>query len=397
MRIPLADRSVHCVVTSPPYFGLRDYGVEGQIGLEPTPDAFVASMVRVFREVWRVMRDDATLWLNLGDSYAGGGGGNYSKSPKQIRHGEHITNVRNRDDWLSSACLKPKDLIGIPWRVALALQADGWYLRGDVIWSKPAPMTESVRDRPSKSHEYIFLLTKKPRYFYDIDAIREPLSDSSVARGNYGHNSIGKGQFRGSPTDARHQDGKRVEKLSELYNPLGRNKRSVWRVSSRGYKGAHFATFPPALIEPCVLAGTSAKGCCRACGAPWRRLVVKSRSATRPGTTSKVHAHDGDSAIVGNRDPFRHVTTTATVGWEPSCKCEVGDPAPCTVLDPFNGAATTGLVALMHGRRYVGIDLKSEYLAMSAERLSRPHAPKPKRPSRPKPDRTPSLFGAFQK
>ena len=166
--------SVRTCITSPPYFGLRDYGHDGQIGLEQTPDDYVNELVEVFREVRRVLSDDGTLWLNLGDSYAGGGGGNYNKTGVSQAGGQHITNVRNRPEWLENAGVKPKDLMGIPWRVAFALQADGWYLRSDIIWHKPNPMPESVTDRPTKSHEYLFLLTKSPRYYYDHVAVREP-------------------------------------------------------------------------------------------------------------------------------------------------------------------------------------------------------------------------------
>lgn len=210
----LPDASVNCCVTSPPYFGLRDYGVAGQMGLEPTPDEFVSSMVAVFREVLRVLRDDGTLWLNIGDSYAGGGGGNYNTTGKTRANGCHVTNVRNRPEWLAAASLKAKDLIGIPWRLALALRADGWFLRQDIIWSKPNPMPESVKDRCTKAHEYLFLLSKSPHYYFDAAAIAE----------------------RGNADESR-------------------NRRSVWEVVTQPFGEAHFATYPPALIEPCILAG----------------------------------------------------------------------------------------------------------------------------------------------
>lgn len=250
---------VHACVTSPPYFGLRDYGHEGQIGLEKTPDEYVANLVEVFRAVRRVLRDDGTLWLNLGDSYAGGGGGNYSKSAKQTGHGEHVTNVRNRSAWLDSSGLKPKDLIGIPWRVAFALQADGWYLRQDIIWQKPNPMPESVRDRCTKTHEYVFLLSKSPQYYYDHEAIKEPAVSCHLP-GNRTH--------RGQTTYERgdeHQRTKsglvgyanklRARKGAPNAHPETRNRRSVWSVATKPFGGAHFATFPPDLIRPCILAG----------------------------------------------------------------------------------------------------------------------------------------------
>lgn len=235
----LKDKSVQCCVTSPPYFGLRDYGNDEQIGLEPTPDEFVASLVRVFSEVHRVLADDGTLWLNLGDSYAG----NNSRASNNGRAG--FGNPREKVVSRLSDGLKSKDLIGIPWRVAFALQSGGWYLRQDIIWHKPNPMPESVRDRCTKAHEYIFLLTKSARYFYDAGAVKETSvypagrDNCSTARANPAA-ELGKG-------DTRHAFG-------HVSNGT-RNRRSVWTVSTKPYKGAHFATFPPDLIEPCILAG----------------------------------------------------------------------------------------------------------------------------------------------
>ena len=218
--IPLRDGCVQCVVTSPPYFGLRDFGVRGQIGLEPTPDEYVAQIVAVFREVRRVLADDGVLWLNLGDS--------------------HATNV------LGGA--KPKDMLGIPWRVAFALQADGWYLRSDIIWHKPNPMPESVTDRPTKAHEYLFLLAKSERYYYDADAIKEPVTGGSHRRGS-------------GVTPKSHSPGAGVKANTNYHAAMTdlvdeRNKRSVWSILSQAYQGAHFATMPEALVEPCILAGS---------------------------------------------------------------------------------------------------------------------------------------------
>jgi DNA modification methylase len=248
----LPDESVHCCVTSPPYFGLRDYGVDGQIGLEDTPAAFVEEMVAVFRDVRRVLRADGTLWLNLGDSYANDtkwGGQTSGKHVNALRGNTGIGRRRQNTG------LKSKDLMGIPWRVAIALQADGWYLRSDVIWHKPNPMPESILDRPTRSHEYIFLLTKAERYYYDNDAIREPYSEASLGRYDSPMMS----------TNARmqgHQPGKKnvKENVAMQPNPLGRNKRDVWTVPSEPFKEAHFATFPPALIEPCIKAGSPVGG-----------------------------------------------------------------------------------------------------------------------------------------
>ena len=247
----LPSQSIHCCVTSPPYWGLRDYGVEGQLGLEKTPEEYVVNLTAVFREVKRVLRDDGTLWLNLGDSYASNPASGGPKSEK-LRGPQNAT--PNRPEWHRPLGFKPKDLIGIPWRVAFALQSDGWYLRSDIIWSKPNPMPESVRDRPTKAHEYIFLLSKSARYYYDQDAIKEPAiyADQRVSLGK---KSFSKGQAAGS---GRAPSG---NALNNYYDVLDtRNKRSVWRVTTKPFKGAHFAVFPPDLIRPCILAGCPAGG-----------------------------------------------------------------------------------------------------------------------------------------
>ncbi len=314
----MADQSVNTCVTSPPYFGLRDYGHAGQIGLEQTPDEFVAKLVEVFREVRRVLRDDGTLWLNLGDSYAAQRSGT-AMPAETLAGGQSGQAVdgrghRGRGDAdatrvdggtrreagsgpahrnASAIGLKHKDLIGIPWRVAFALQADGWTLRQDIIWHKPNPMPESVKDRCTKAHEYIFLLSKGPRYYFDSEAIKEPLAESSLPRLRQ--------NIAGQVGTTRH-----VGKTNGNFKAQGnletglRNRRSVWTVTTKPFKGAHFATFPPDLIEPCVLAG-----------------------------------------------------------------CPEGG----TVLDPFGGAGTTGLVAARNSRNSILCELNPEYAAMAAERI----------------------------
>jgi len=307
----LADGSVQTCVTSPPYFGLRDYGHDDQIGLEDTPDAFVARLVEVFREVRRVLTDDGTLWLNLGDSYANDGKWGGSSGGKHVKalHGD--TGVGRQR---VTTGLKPKNLIGIPWRVAFALQADGWYLRQDIIWHKPNPMPESVKDRCTKAHEYIFLLSKSPHYYFDADAIKEIANcgakGSEFHTGKTGEHQNGraqkirpsaaKGSFAGK-TEAMAGSGQNAFRaVTET-----RNKRSVWTVTTKAFKGAHFAVFPPDLIEPCILAG--------------------SRS---------------------------------------------GD----LVLDPFTGSGTTGMVAGTHGRKFYGCELNAKYHAMAEERISAAYA-----------------------
>lgn len=253
----LPDESVQCCVTSPPYWALRNYGIDGQIGMEPTPQEYISRMESVFKEVYRVLRNDGTLWLNIGDSYASNLKGDGGASEKQLRNAGSRYKISQRFDH----GLKSKDLCGIPWRLAFALQAAGWYLRCDIIWSKPNPMPESVMDRPTKSHEYLFLMAKSERYYYDAEAIKEKMVDES---------------------DWEYRQRKAG----------GRNKRSVWEIATMPYSGAHFATYPKALVEPCILAGT------------------------KPGDV---------------------------------------------VLDPFAGSGTTGVVAIEHGRKFIGFDLNEKY------------------------------------
>jgi DNA modification methylase len=362
----LPDESVHCVVTSPPYWGLRDYGtglwdggdadcdhkmpatggnpaqgpnkgnnnfeampfkntcgkcgatrIDQQLGLEPTPDQYVANMVDVFREVRRVLRRDGTCWVNLGDSYASQGGPQVEQTKQHTGSGYHGTN-RNLPG------LKPKDLVGVPWRVAFALQADGWYLRSDIVWSKPNPMPESVTDRPTKAHEYVFLLTRSPRYFFDQEAVREPQTAATLARYEYGFNKVGKGiQENG----ASHTKGQGADGGMLSPNAAGRNIRSVWEIPTQPYPEAHFATFPEALPERCIRAGTSERGCCPVCGAPWEESA------------------EGEW----------HTVPLA--------------PVPCTVLDPFMGSGTVALVARRLGRRSIGVELNPEYARLCARRL----------------------------
>lgn len=246
--------SVNCCVTSPPYWGLRDYGVDGQIGLEKTPEEYIDKMVKIFSEVKRILRSDGTLWLNLGDSYAGSGKGaaTHPGTNDQWKRGTNKGTQNITIRGFKNNQYKPKDLIGIPWRVAFALQSNGWYLRQDIIWSKPNPMPESVKDRCTKAHEYIFLLSKSTKYYFDIDAIKEDASGFinpipvGWDTGSGSHNKL-KGRYKKGNGNQINYSGKR-------------NKRSVWNVSTPQFKGAHFATFPPKLIEPCILAGCPAGG-----------------------------------------------------------------------------------------------------------------------------------------
>ena len=286
----LPEQSVHCCVTSPPYFGLRDYGVDGQIGLEQTPAEFVAELVAVFREVRRVLRDDGTLWLNLGDSYASSPASGGAQS-SAMTGGEHkrtpVARAYRRPEGL-----KPKDLIGIPWRVAFALQADGWWLRQDIIWHKPNPMPESVTDRCTKAHEYVFLLSKSERYHFDAEAIAEPSAYP-------GDNRAERPDTR-KAVDPMCMDGGRRARTGK---PTGdtSNKRSVWTITTKPFAEAHFATMAPDLAETCIKAG-----------------------------------------------------------------CPDGG----TVLDPFGGAGTTGLVADRLGRNALLIELNPKYAEIAHRRLA---------------------------
>lgn len=287
----LPDQSVNCIVTSPPYFGLRDYGVENQMGLEPTPDEFVEALVGVLREARRVLRDDGTLWLNLGDSYNAHPGQrkvtDKAGAKQQTNQGSPGAPSRSVEG------LAAKQLLGIPWRVAFALQADGWYLRQDIIWHKPNPMPESVRDRCTKAHEYIFLLSKSPTYYFDWQAMQEPATNRPP-----GNKKPTKGGREYVEAEGEHH--RTAANLHEIGARETRNRRSVWTVTTKPFKEAHFATFPPDLIEPCVLAG-----------------------------------------------------------------CPEGG----TVLDPFFGAGTTGVVCQKHNRNCVGIELNPAYFDIAAKRL----------------------------
>ena len=408
LHIPLADRSVHCCVTSPPYWGLRDYGISNQLGLEAVPDClgwathapcgecYICHTVAWAREVKRVLRDDGTFWLNLGDTYAGSWGSmSYPGGSIAARRfgGDNQENVGRPVNSRLSGNLKPKDLCGIPWRVALALQADGWYLRSDIIWSKPNPMPESVTDRPTKAHEYLFLLAKSERYYYDADAVRETMSEATKERDRNGFNGAFKGQFRGTPGEERWQDGRPISE-PHFYNGAGRNHRTVWSIATAPYSGAHFATYPPALVEPCIKAGTSERGCCPKCGKGWKRVVEDGFKAhdgntytkypdgwdTEPGAHGTVHRKGRSNGTAAKRlallrqaareNGGEYSNTRSTTGWSPACT-HAAEPVPCTVLDPFAGSGTTLMVARQLGRNAVGLDLSLPYLRDQARsRLS---------------------------
>lgn len=334
---------------------LRRFFRVPQIGLEASVDAFVATMVEVFAGVWRVLRDDGVCWVNLGDSY----------SNKPCADGSDFKDGRsNRGSRKSAglvAGLKPKDLIGVPWRVAFAFQAAGWYLRDAVIWHKPNPMPGSQRDRCTSSYEFVFQLTKRGRYFWDMEAVKKPASTPWHGVGIDRNAVIGQQWTSNAFSDPSSASGDRIP-------------RNVWTIPTYGFSEAHFATFPPALPEKCIKATTSDKGCCAACGAPWLRLVESERVPTRKGENTKAdyeafRAARNAGLSFGNRDPQRHVSETRTIGWSAGCKC-AAEIVPCRVLDPFAGAGTTVMVARRMQRHAVGIELNPEYAAMARRRVT---------------------------
>lgn len=307
--------------------GLRDYCVPGQIGLEPTPDDFISAMLEVGEQLWRVLRDDGTLFLNLGDSYAG-------HNLPGWRPGNEEKNqvVSNKNGVGYFGGCKPKDLIGIPWRVALALQAAGWYLRDAIVWHKPSPMPSSQSDRCTSSYEFIFQLTKKARYYFDMEAIKEL--------------------------------GITTEYQDDIKWPSPRN---VWRIpGDGGFSGEHYATFPLELPTRCIKAGTSEKGCCADCGAPYIRITEREQlKRERPNDFLKRNGASGTGSFINQTVEGVEVRT---VGWEASCKCEAGI-VPCRVIEPFCGVATTLLAASQLGRDSVGIELNPDYVAMARRRI----------------------------
>jgi DNA modification methylase len=429
--LPTLDAgSVHCVVTSPPYWGLRDYGtatwdggdpecdhlgpdvkprqdrpnpsgsgigkggpnfdaqalvsrvyrdscgkcgarrIDAQLGLEPTPEEYVANMVAVFREVRRVLRDDGTVWLNLGDSYASSTKSD-DRTPEERSRSSTLGPKRDGLGGGNAAHisvsfgtrrvdpgLKPKDLVGIPWRVAFALQADGWYLRSDIIWSKPNPMPESVTDRPTKAHEYVFLLSKRATYYFDQEAVREP--DSGLPSGN-GFN----GRQGGSAVQFPMGGG--GGSTAKFVPGSGRNIRSVWTIATQPYPEAHFATFPEALVVPCIKAGTSERGVCAECGAPWERVVELDLSRRVSDRRADFAVNQGRRDGFTGAPPTDQIASRTTTGWRPSCAHDA-PTVPATVLDCFGGSGTVGAVAERLSRRAILIELSPEYVTLAESR-----------------------------
>ena len=360
----LPDGSVHTCITSPPYWGLRSYGGDdGMIGLETTFEAHLENLLAVFREVRRVLRPDGTLWLNYGDAYANDtkwGGSTGGKHAKGL-HGQ--TGIGRQK---VQTGLKPKDLMMMPSRVALAMQEDGWWVRSEIIWHKPNPMPESATDRPTTAHEKLFLLTRAKTYFYDAEAVRVP-SITGDTRRPYG--SQGAWEIDGRPDEKRHGGEQRSGA-----DGTKANLRNVWSITTASFKEAHFATFPPALVEPCIKAGTSERGVCPHCGAPWVRQIERSGGTIGRGW----HQHEDDQGAGQTQAVFsgglagearRNPYSVTTTGWMPGCDCAPHEPVPATVLDPFGGAGTVGLVADRLQRNAIIVEINPEYAEMARRRI----------------------------
>lgn len=411
----LPDSCVSMCVTSPPYYALRDYGtatweggdaecdhnqtrdwvsrtggldrehiakanevkqlrrsgsecakcgavrVDEQIGLEKTPELFIARLVEVFQEVKRILRDDGTCWVNMGDSYGRMQQSNVpqSKNPSCVPPA-----ATNR---IKNGGVKEKDLLGIPWRLAFALQADGWYLRSDIIWHKLNPMPESVTDRPTKAHEYLFLFSKSKDYYYDAEAIREAQSEGTFERFGMDGRRTGEGIKQ---TDSPNGLIRDKATCADAILPNGRNRRTVWSIATAPYAEAHFATYPPKLIEPCILAGTSEHGCCPKCLAPWERQVERVQvKRERPNDYTKRSGADGTGNSCANSVAGVDVKT---LGWLPTCKCGEASTVPAIVFDPFGGSGTTAQVARALGRDWLLCELNPAYAKLAEKRARTP-------------------------
>lgn len=371
-----------CIATSPPYWGHRSYlpddhaDKERELGRERTPEEYVDRLVAIFRALRPALRDDGTLWLNLGDTIAtrpnGGSAGNLEDI---AGHAGYRAEHGGRSRGLTPG-VKHKDLYGIPWMVAFALRADGWYLRSDIVWSKTNPMPESIADRPTRSHEYLFLLTKRPNYFYDGQAIAEPVSEASlkrIAQPNFANQKGGAKDYgeQASGVNRSRSMRKTLENFAASGAPT-RAKRDVWSIPTLAYSGAHFATFPPELVRPCILAGTSERGACAKCGQPWIRLTETEHIPTTQDGASAYRAQ-GIATPSPARRASRKLNGRArvtTIGWRAGCACDAG-VLPCLVLDPFIGSGTTAEVCTEEARDWLGIDLNGTSVEMTAKRLAR--------------------------
>lgn len=430
-----AKVSVNTVTAPESHTCKRCRAWRGELGLEPAPEMFVDHVVEVFREVRRVLRDDGVLWLNVGDSYAGSWGTEGRKGPdrRSKSRAQQQAAPRRSPTKHPTSGLKAKDLMGIPWRVALALQADGWWLRSDVIWAKANPMPESVEDRPTKGHEYVFLFAKSEDYLYDTDGYRTPAGhhlrrdkrdpdaaprlergqNGTAGRGAHPLGSVDRGanlrtvwEIKTAPSFWEYclacstwYDGANLKHIrtriltangteravpddwwqrdaGEKRDELAEDEREVRECATCKATDAwvdHFAVFPPALVERCLLTGTSAHGACRTCGAPWRRRVARGPARKVRNGPAQTGQKAGEVHDLGESSVFRTglVPARATAGWDPSCDCADNAPVPCVVLDPFLGSGTTALVALNHGRHAIGVELNPRYAALARKRIEK--------------------------
>jgi DNA modification methylase len=344
--------------------------VEGQIGLEETPQAHICVLLVVFAEVWRVLRDDGTLWLNYGDCYATAQNG---RSAEEIKaDGRDDRTFRDKPFSTVGGGFKPKDLLLMPSRIAIALQEAGWYVRSEIVWAKSCPMPESVTDRPTCAHEKIFLLTKRERYYYDAEAVREPNEGSGRWGAYSGSKTALAQQIKGKhgQTSLMTRHASREEMLAAYYEN-GRNMRNVWTLSPEPFAEAHFAVFPSEIPRRAILAGTSEKGCCPKCGKGWKRVVECERGERNDAGRTKSLTEQRQGRTPVPERGWESVSTT--VGWQPSCSCSgvtESDILPAVVLDPFSGAGTSALVAKTLGRSCICIELNPDYIALTAKRLA---------------------------
>ena len=370
----LPEKSVQCCITSPPYWGLRSYtGDPGMIGLEPTWNEHLENMIDVFRGVSRVLRNDGILVVNYGDAYAAGGRGPGS--------GKQTTNTGSDLPPFKAEGWAPKNLMMMPARLAIAMQDDGWILRSQIPWIKKNPMPESVADRPTNATEYFFLFAKNPKYFWDAVAVRTeslgPKKQTGFRNGAAYRDQSGP-QDNSKLSDKQRGHDRRHDGLTDKWDAMPKEEQQANGANMRNYlfeatvpfKGPHFATFPPKVIEPFILAGTSEKGCCPECGAPWVRVAqVSYRNDTtktgRPAVGNDAQSAPGDTKAFAVRTR-KHVKT---LRWEPSCECDAGEPVPCTILDCFGGAGTTGLVADRHKRDAVLVEISPDYAEIARKRI----------------------------
>jgi len=381
----LPAQSVHMGVTSPPYWGLRNYQAGSQeIGSEPTFEQHVEVIVDVMARVHRVLRNDGVFWFNYGDAYAR----SETAGVKKEGSSKERLNIEQRKSLGIPGDCKDGDLIGMPWQIAFALRDWGWYLRTDVIWHKPNAMPESVTNRPTRSHEYMFLLSKSKRYFYDIEATKEPYAESTLKEARTDYTGQETKDYANANAQLPSASKRRI--LESVRKGGGRQKRdvwadptAVWSIPVQPYRGGHFATFPERLVEPCILAGTSGGGCCGACGVGYRRLVekepipddVKAKfEEARARTAADTGRTDGHTNY---RPNFKR--GTKTIGWQPACDCvydgpnsevaPIVDAEPCVVLDPFCGSGRAGMVARRLGRSFIGIELNVDYAGQALENI----------------------------